>query len=42
MKNLFNKVLVEGKMPEDWRKRFLLYQFLKAKETCKNVGTIEE
>jgi len=40
LKNLFNKVLVERKMPKDWR--VLLYQYLKAKETYKNVETIEK
>jgi len=23
LKDLFNKVLIEGKMPEDWRKNFI-------------------
>jgi len=35
---LFNKVLIEGKMAEDWR--VVLYQYLKTKETYKNVETI--
>jgi len=42
LKDLFNKVLIEGKMPEGWRERVLLYLYLKAKETYKNVETIEE
>jgi len=44
LKDFFNKVLVEGKFSGKCHKiggRVLLYQYLKANETYKNVGTIE-
>ena len=37
LKNLFNKVLIEGKMPEDWRKSFIVPIF-KGKEDIQECG----
>jgi len=40
LKDIFNRVLVEGKMTSEWRKSVVLPIF-KGKETCKNVEIIE-
>jgi len=37
LKDLFNKVLIEGKIPEDWRKSFIVPIF-KSKEDIQEYG----